>query len=239
MTMRKTKLISSVVFCIFLLASWMYGDNQERIIIKAPFKPVKTVYPDYPEILKKEGIAARVRLGISIDRKGNVRSARIWRCLYPELEETLEEVSSQWKFEPFIHRGEPIRAFGFLTVIFFPGKFGPLARKSKSMMEPPKEELAVLLDEELQMVLDKCAEYCLKLSESALYYVCHEKIREKFKRIEEQEWGLTLAGTPDLHHTELMSAADYFLTLGGTEKHVYIYDYQLIKKRAISKKDVS
>lgn len=230
MTMSKTKLISSLVFCIFLFASWMQAENQERIIIKTPFKPIKKVYPDYPEILKKEGVAARVRLSISIDRKGNVSSARIWRSLYPELEETLEELFSQWKFEPFIHRGEPISAVGFLTIIFFPGKLSPPARNNESMMESLEEELAVLPDEELQMVLDKCTEYCLKLSESALYYVCHEKIREKFKRIEEQKWGLTLVGPPDLHPTEFMSAEDNFLTLGGTEKHVYVYDYQLIKK---------
>jgi len=65
--MSKTKLISSLVFCIFLLASWMYGENQERIIIQTPLKPIKEVYPDYPEILKKEGVAARFLISISID----------------------------------------------------------------------------------------------------------------------------------------------------------------------------
>jgi len=92
--MSKTKLISSLVFCIFLLASWMYGENQERIIIITPLKPVKTVYPDYPEILKKEGVAARFLISISIDRKGNVTRASIWNSLYPELEETFEALFS-------------------------------------------------------------------------------------------------------------------------------------------------
>jgi len=220
-----------MVFCIILLASWLQAENLERIIIQTPFKPVKTVYPDYPEILKKEGVAARVRLFISIDRKGNVTRATIVNCLYPEFEKNFLKIFSQWKFEPFIHRGEPIRTLGQITVIFYPGELSPSAKKSESMMKPIEEELAVPLNEELQMVLDKCSEYCLKLSESALYYVCYEKISEKFKRIEEQEGvGLTLAGSPDLGPNEVMKIDNKILTLGGTEKHVYLYDYQLIRK---------
>jgi len=92
--MRKTKLISGVVFCTFLLASWMYGENQERIIIQTPLNPIKKVNPDYPEILKKEGVAARFLISISIDSKGNVTRASIHRSLYPELEETLEALFS-------------------------------------------------------------------------------------------------------------------------------------------------
>jgi len=228
--MSKTKLISSLVFCIFLLASWMYGENQERIIIQTPLKPIKEVYPDYPEILKKEGVAARFLISISIDRKGNVTRASIWNSLYPELEETLEEVFSQWKFEPLIHRGEPIRTFGFIWLIFYPGKSSPQARESESMMEPPEEELSAVPNEELQMVLDKCAEYCLKLSESALYYVCHEKIREKFKRIEGPDGTGIIPPRDSTHGLEIGAAYFSILMLGGTNKNVYVYDYQLIKK---------
>jgi hypothetical protein len=231
MTMSKTKMITSLVFCIVLLASWMYGENQERIIIKAPFKPVKTVYPDYPEILKKEGVAARVRIHVLIDRKGNVTRAWVGRCFYPELEEILEETISQWKFEPFIHKGEPIRTFGLITVIFYPGKLSPLIRTSESIMKSTEEELAVPFNVELQMVLDKCTEYCLKLSESALYYVCHEEIREKSKRIKKEEGiALSVAGSPDLHPNEVMQVDNKILVLGDAEKNVYVYDYQLIKK---------
>lgn len=231
--MSKTKLISSLVFCIILFASWMQAESQERIIIKTPFKPIKKVYPDYPELLKKEGVAARVRLLISIDRKGNVRRTHFWLPhLYPKLEESIEEAFLQWKFEPFIHRGEPIRAFGFITVIFFPGKLSLPARKSESIMKPIVEELSALPNEELQMVLDKCTEYCLKLSESALYYICHEEIKEKFKKIKKKEGAALLVfGSPSLNSDEYMKAEDdKLLILGSTEKNVYVYDYQLIKK---------
>jgi TonB family protein len=229
MTMSKTKLISSLVFCIFLFASWMYGENQERIIIETPFKPVKTVYPDYPEILKKEGVAARVRLFIFIDKKGNVRRASVWiKSLYPELEEILEEVLSQWKFEPPINMGQRLLASGFVTVIFFPGKLSPPTRKSEYIMKSIEEELSALPNEELQMILDKCTEYCLKLSESALYYICHEKIKEKYKRIKKEDGLIMLIGSHD--SDKVIEKSHKILALGDTEKNVYVYDYQLIKK---------
>lgn len=122
--------VLSLVFGLIFLISFMHGENQERIIVQAPFKIIKSIYPDYPEILKKEGVAAKMLVYISIDRKGNVKSASTYLCLYPELHEMLEDVFSQWKFVPFIFRGEPINAFGLLTVIFFPGNLNPTPRKT-------------------------------------------------------------------------------------------------------------
>jgi len=208
----------------------MYGENKERIIVITPLNPIKKVNPDYPEILKKEGVAARFLISISIDRKGNVTRASIGKSLYPELEKKIKEAFAQWKFEPLIHRGEPIRTFGFIWLIFYPGKSSPQARESESVIESLEEEPAVLPNEELQMVLDKCAEYCLKLSESALYYVCHEKIREKFKRIEGPDGTGIILPRASTRGYEIGSAYCNILMLVDTEKNVYVYDYQLIKK---------
>ncbi len=224
------KSVSIAIFCLFLSNSWLGAANQERIIIQTPFKPIKPEYPDYPEFLKKEGVAARVRILISIDRKGNVTKARGY-CLYPELKATILEKVSKWKFEPLIHRGEPIRAVGYMTFIFYPGEFRPLVKKTESAMKLTEEEPSASPDEELQQVLLRCTEYSLKLSESALDYVCHEKISEKCKKVEELELGLTLAGSPDLGPNELMKAEQKILRLGGADKHVYLYDYQLIRRK--------
>ncbi len=54
--------------------------------------------------------------------------------------------------------------------------------------------------EELELILNKCAEYCERLSNVSLYFVCKEGIKEKI-----------------------------YYTL-GVEKNKYIYDYQLIRK---------
>jgi hypothetical protein len=229
-----TKSVSIAILCLFLFGSWLYPANQERIIIQTPFKPIKPEYPDYPEFLKKEGVAARVRVLISIDRKGNVTKATI-HCLYPELKAILLEKVTKWKFEPLIHRGEPISAFGYMTFIFYPGEFRLSIKKTESAMKLAEEEPPASPNEELQQVLLKCTEYSLKLSESALDYVCHEKISEKCKKIEELELGLTLAGSPDLGPNELMQAEQKILRLGSVDKHVYLYDCQLIRKEGVVK----
>ncbi len=81
----------SLGFGLILLISYMHGENQERIIVETLFKPVIKVNPDYPEILKKEGVAARFLIGIFLERDGSVRRARVWRGQYPEMEENIEK----------------------------------------------------------------------------------------------------------------------------------------------------
>ena len=229
------KLIKALSLCfgLILLISWMYGGDQERIIVQTPFKSIKKVYPKYPEMLKNEGVAARFRILIGIDKKGNVRRAFVENSLYPELEKSIEEAFLQWKFEPFTHKGEPVGTFGFIRIIFYPGKLRPSVLESESTMKSIQEELIKIPNKELQMILDKCTEYTLKLSESALYYVCHEKIKEKFKKLEEKEReiGMTVGGHRDLQPDEIMQAEDKRLILTGSEKRNYIYDYQLIRKK--------
>jgi len=86
----------------------------------------------------------------------------------------------------------------------------------------------LLADEnnDLNQILDKCAQYCEKLSHSALYFVCTEKVEEMIRKPQE-------------------SASHSFRTFGGTtyqvygglhtERHTYVYDYQLIRKQGIIK----
>jgi len=223
----------SLGFGLILLISFMHGENQERIIVQTPFKSIKKVYPEYPEILKNEGVAARFRILIGIDKKGNVKRAFVGNSLYPEMEKSIKEAFLQWKFEPFTHKGEPVGTFGFIKIIFYPGKLRPSVRESESAMKSIQEELIKIPNKELQMILDKCTEYTFKLSESALYYVSLEKIKEKFKRLEEQEIGLTVGGHRDLQPDEIMQAEDKRLILAGSERHTYVNDYQLIRKTGV------
>ena len=80
------------------------------------------------------------------------------------------------------------------------------------------------------MILDRCTEYCLKLSESALYYICQERIKENTKRIIEDTWGYG-GGLMDLRPDQHMVANFEVLSLGKNERRNLIYDYQLIKKQ--------
>lgn len=68
---------------------------------------------------------------------------------------------------------------------------------------------------ELEKILKKCVEYCVKLGNSALDFVCIEEINEKINRSREI--------TPRWVHS--------YSDRKPIEKNKYIYDYQFIKKR--------
>jgi hypothetical protein len=75
---------------------------------------------------------------------------------------------------------------------------------------------------ELETILKKCAEYCERLTNSALFFVCRETIKE------------------ELHHSVPVSirtvTSSGFIRIReivvdqGVEKNTYVYDYQLTRK---------
>ena len=78
--------------------------------------------------------------------------------------------------------------------------------------------------EELTVILQKCAEYCEKLGRSVLDFVCDEKITEEIYHYR--------PGLGETEH-EAMTGHEKIEIRGQAteiEKNVYIYDYQLIRK---------
>ncbi len=73
--------------------------------------------------------------------------------------------------------------------------------------------------EELETILKKCAEYCEKLAHSVLFFVCKEEITEKTHS------RFSILSTRDDLKTF------YLRPRGGTVKNVYVYDYQLLRKK--------
>lgn len=65
---------------------------------------------------------------------------------------------------------------------------------------------------ELEAVLKKCAEYCERLSNSVLFFVCKEKITEKIS-----SRSVAMGPSPRVYTS--------------TVKRVYVYDYQLYRNR--------
>ena len=59
-------------------------------------KAVKTVMPDYPEQLKKQGIGGQLFLLVDIDRKGNMDDVGIWIGRHPELDRLAVEALRNW-----------------------------------------------------------------------------------------------------------------------------------------------
>ena len=93
----------------------------------------------------------------------------------------------------------------------------------------------------LDNILKKSAEYCSKLADSALYFVCLEKITEETSR-RSQETGLSNPQDPSYRELTDPNRNQEFRHEGTPDryrrgphrsnlrKNVYVYDYQLIKK---------
>jgi hypothetical protein len=77
---------------------------------------------------------------------------------------------------------------------------------------------------ELETILKKCADYCEKLANSALFFVCRETIKEEIYQ----------SGGPVVSVRTVTSSGRYAIRgiRGGRsiEKNTYVYDYQLIRK---------
>lgn len=218
---------------LLLLSPWMQGKTTYRVIIEAPFAPAHRLTLDYPEELKREGTARRFILHVSINKHGKVNHTFVWKSRHSDLEERILREVYRWKFKPFLHKGNPIPAHGFLKVIFYPER----VRSRQDMIETGKKPSAdpseVTFTGELKSVLEACADYCEKLSNYALYYVCLERISEKVRKVAEECIGtMASGGGPDLHPTELMLSNLYYLILKDTEKRASIYDYQLVRRNS-------
>lgn len=207
---------------LILMGQRAYGIPQAKQVEVKSLKPVKKVIPLYPEDLKEEGIAGEVAIMVIIDVRGNVKTPSVFRSLHPELDNLALEAVRQWKFEPYIYGKNPIPVPSFLSVIFKPEDSGAGIgenEKAAGEAEPPSDEL--------RTILDSCAEYCRKLSGAALFYICQEKIRESVKNVEEEE---TAFNWYVLEGNYVASAKYIYPVLRGTEKNVYVNDYQLINK---------
>jgi protein TonB len=73
-----------------------------------PPVPVRTVSPDYPEDLRRAGIAGVVTVSCTIDEKGNVVDAKVVKSSNPEFATPALNALSRWKFKPAKKAGNPV-----------------------------------------------------------------------------------------------------------------------------------
>jgi hypothetical protein len=74
----------------------------------------------------------------------------------------------------------------------------------------------------LKTILENCAEYCQRLSEVALFFVCEEKIRETIYNRSQRTVVLKSGRTYTMSAPEMTAQAQ-------DEKNKYVYDYQLVR----------
>lgn len=218
--MPALKIRGAVFLSIFLiLAGYSSLRSQQEESEPVILKPIKTVFPKYPDHLKKEGIAGEVIIGALIDEQGNVKPREplhIIRSLHPELDRLATEAIKQWKYAPPLFRGKQRGALTYISVIFDPGE---LTEEAESALREP-------MSEELLGALDRSWEYCRKVEDIARFYLCRERIVETVKAI--VNVGRSILGSTEIEGEFIKFRVGSFVPdLANPETTRYINDYQV------------
>lgn len=75
---------------------------------KEPPVPVRTVAPDYPPELRRDGISGLVMVKCTIDEQGNVLDPQIEKSSNGAFEKPAVEALKKWKFKPAKQDGTPV-----------------------------------------------------------------------------------------------------------------------------------
>ena len=185
-------------------------------------KPIKTVYPKYPDHLKEEGIAGEVIVWAWIDEKGSVKiNGPVHRSLHPELDALATEAVKQWKYDPPLILGKSRGAWTYISIIFDPGE---LPEVEDSTPRKP-------LSDELLATLDQGWEYCCKMDDLAHFYLCREKISETIKSI--VNVGRSMMGSGSVEGQEITFRVNSFVPdLGNPKANRYVNDYQITSQNS-------
>lgn len=186
-------------------------------VIQLP-RPIRKVTPIYPEKCKKGGIEGLVVLEVTTDKEGNVEKVRVLKDAHPELDREARKAIRQWKYEPVFKDGKSVPAMFAVAVDFKLRK-----ATSDENLEFPSEN-----QKDLETILRKCAEYCEKLANSALFFVCREKIKEV---LYQHPQGMIHVSKTTITSSGGATSRTYrTLSQPRTTVNKYVYDYQLVKK---------
>lgn len=73
-----------------------------------PPVPVRTVAPDYPDELRREGVSGLVMVKCSIDEQGNVTETTVEKSSNAAFEKPAVAAVKKWKFKPAKQDGQPV-----------------------------------------------------------------------------------------------------------------------------------
>lgn len=90
----KNPLAGLFVFALALAAPALGQSKPE------PPVPVRTVPPDYPDELRREGVSGVVTVKCSIDAQGNVVDAKVEKSTNAGFEPAAIAAVKKWKFKP-------------------------------------------------------------------------------------------------------------------------------------------
>ncbi len=208
-------------------------EPEKAYILEAP-KPIHQVVPVYPAELRQQGFGGEVELQFVVDEKGNVQFVEVVTPLHPYLDYTAVQALKQWKFEPPLRKGKPAPGIFILKVHFNPETWSRYEETVDSSEAPTDSRASA--QEELRKILDRCAEYCRKLTGAALDFVCEEMIKEVQYNIrpeaisEQKKYWYKIIEKTNTGTIGIMWGRQSLWNPWGSEKNQYVCDYQLIKK---------
>jgi len=124
--------------------------------------------------LRRRGIKGLVGLRIVIDEKGIVQYVQVASSLHPYLDYTACQAFWQWRFEPVLQKGKAIPAAFNYVFNFDPRVYA----EQFTYIDENTSVLDATTREQMDKILNGCAEYCRKLIDMALFYTCEERIKE-------------------------------------------------------------
>jgi protein TonB len=212
--------ILEAVLVLFLGTFSAQPQQQESEAVA--LKPIKTVYPVYPEHLKKEGIAGEVIIQVWIDELGNVKTPgrpnHIMRSLHPELDKLATEAVQDWEYTPPLIQGKPRGVWTYISIIFDPGELPEV--EDPASQEPTSDEL--------RAILDRSWEYCRKMDEIAHFYLCRERISETIRSI--VNVGPSMMGSFGDEFKSIFKVRSFIPDLSNPNRNRYVNDYQVTSK---------
>lgn len=98
----KNALIRHVAACLCLVSAAFAQSKVE------PPVPVRTVQPDYPTEMRRDGVSGVVTLKCQIDEKGDVTGAEVEKSSNSAFEPAALSAVKKWKFKPAKQDGAPV-----------------------------------------------------------------------------------------------------------------------------------
>lgn len=192
-----------------------------------PPEAIRQVLPFYPEELRRAGIEGTAELQLAIDEEGIVRGAKILKSLHPYLDYTAVQALRQWKYVPVFVNGKAVLVYCTVIVNFTREAYRQA--EEQNLAQIAKDKISESgYESKLRLILERCSEYCRKVIDSALTFICEERIEETHYRF----------GT-DTHWSEVLAIGrgsgqivNYFIPTFDpqrTEKNVFICDYLFVK----------
>ena len=79
-----------------------------QVAAKEPPVPVRTVAPEFPEAMRRDGSSGLVMVSCVIDERGNVTDPKVEKSSNEAFERPALEALQKWKFKPATENGAAI-----------------------------------------------------------------------------------------------------------------------------------